>query len=125
MNPAAAREFALMKAKAANILMPRSALAMALVLLGAAPTLAQSRPGDSSSAGMGALGAEVQAGNRDCPPRSSPRREPSVPSAPGAESCAPTGAGPATGTAPPPALLLHPTDKTSPNTREAPGRAGQ
>ena len=125
MNPAAAHEFALMKAKAAEILMPRSALALALVLLGAAPALAQSRPGDSSSAGIGALGAEVQAGNRDCPPRNSLRRERSVPSAPGAESCAPTGAGPSTGTAPPPALLLHPINKTSANTRETPGRAGQ
>lgn len=53
-----------------------------------------------SSAGMGRLGSEVQASNRDCLPRGSTRREVSVPSAPGAISCAPVGAGPATGYAP-------------------------
>jgi hypothetical protein len=53
-----------------------------------------------SSAGMGRLGSEVQASNRDCLPRGSTRREVSVPSAPGAISCAPVGSGPATGYAP-------------------------
>ncbi len=61
--------------------------------------------GGVSSAGMGHLGGEIQADNRDCPPRGSLQRALSVPSAPGAASCAPTGAGPATGY--PPALPLN------------------
>jgi hypothetical protein len=101
-----------------------AALAIALLLIGTGAA-AQSPPDRSSSAGMGELGAAVQAGNRDCPPRGAPGREISVPSAPGAESCAPTGAGPPIGQAPTPSALAHPLDKGSPNTRETPGRPGQ
>ncbi len=77
---------------------------LAFLLACADPSQAQNGGGaphssglDGGAAGMGALGAAVQAGNRDCPPRGSPGREISVPSAPGALSCAPTGSGPATG----------------------------
>lgn len=89
--------------------MPRfrlAALAVALVATVALPCLAQTTTPDNtgqatvSSAGMGRLGSEVQAGNRDCLPREAPTRTVSVPSAPGAISCAPVGAGPATGYAP-------------------------
>ncbi len=91
--------------------MLRVLLILALLLACADPSRPQSGAGaphpsglDGGAAGMGALGAAVQAGNRDCPPRGSPGREISVPSAPGALSCAPTGSGPATGypPAPPP-----------------------
>jgi len=78
------------------------ALAMALSAAPAAGVAGAASPDGASSAGMGDLGSRVQAGNRDCPPRGSPRRELSVPSAPGAVTCAPTGAGPATGYPPAP-----------------------
>lgn len=69
------------------------ALVMATFLLAStAPAMAQ-----PSSAGTGDLGAVVQAGNRDCPPRGSERRLPSPVARPGAVTCAPTGSGPATG----------------------------
>lgn len=86
--------------------MPRFCIALALAAMIALPCAAQTEaPGNTgqtsvSSAGMGRLGSEVQAGNRDCLPKGAPARKVSVPSAPGAISCAPVGAGPATGYAP-------------------------
>lgn len=99
-------------------------LALALLFC-AAPTLAQ--PVDEtgpSSAGMGDLGAAVQAGNRDCPLRGATDRVLDAQSTPGAVSCAPTGAGPGNGLTPVPP---HPPvmNKSSPDTRETPGHSGQ
>src|SRR5579875_1908647 len=101
-------------------------LALALALLScAAPSLAQTATGGGpSSAGTGGLGPAVQAGNRDCPPRGASNRAASVPSAAGAASCAPTGAGSGQGLTPVPAAPPA-ENKSSPNTRETPGAAGQ
>ena len=68
--------------KAARVVALAGALAMALSATPVVRIAGPASPGASSSAGMGHLGSEVQAGNRDCPPRGSLRRELSVPSAP-------------------------------------------
>ncbi len=88
--------------------MLRVLFALAFLLVCVCPCRAQDGTGrppmstHDGGGGSGDLGAAVQAGNRDCPPRGSPDREISVPSAPGALSCAPAGSGPATGYPPAP-----------------------
>jgi hypothetical protein len=70
--------------------------------VGAPPLiLAASLADDPAGGGSGPLGHEIQADNRDCPEGGTQGGDVSVPSAPGAMSCAPTGDGPGTGETPP------------------------